>query len=254
VNSQRTATIIVLGLFLLWAWGGLWGDLPLILSGVSRAFDYMGGMWPPDSSILPRLVNPLIETVQMAIAGTSLAAMLAVPLSFLAARNTSPSRSVCVAARGLINFLRGIPTLVWALLFVTMVGLGPLAGVFAITLHCIGTLGKYFSEGLEAITPEVKEILEAMRVDGAHERQVMYYGLLPAVLPLFLGFVLYHLESNIRSATVLGMVGAGGIGLHLTQTIRLFKRHQTLTAILVILGTVLIMDALSWQIRKRVLI
>lgn len=236
-----------------WASWGLGEDLPLILKGLHHAVDYLGGMWPPDFSILPRLAGPLVETIQMAITGTSLATVVAVPLSFLAARNVS-RRSITTPIRGVINFLRAIPTLVWAILFVAIVGLGPLAGVFAITVHCIGTLGKYFSEGLEAISPEVKEILEAMRVDGAHERQVMFYGLLPAVLPLFLGFVLYHLESNIRSATVLGMVGAGGIGLHLTQTIRLFKRHQTLTAILVILGTVLIMDALSWQIRRRFLI
>lgn len=253
MNSQRTATI-VLGLFLLWAWSGLTGDLPLMLSGVSRAIDYMGGMWPPDAEILPRLASPLVETVQMAIAGTSLATVVAVPLSFFAARNTSPSGAVCAAARGFINFLRGIPTLVWALLFVTMVGLGPLAGVFAITLHCIGTLGKYFSEAVEAISPETQEVLEAMHVDGATPTQATVHGIVPAVTPLFLGFILYHLESNIRSATVLGMVGAGGIGLYLTQTIRLFKRHQTLTAILVILCTVLVMDALSWQIRRRFLL
>lgn len=236
-----------------WASWGLGRDLPLILKGLHHAVDYVGGMWPPDFGILPKLIRPLIETIQMAITGTSLATLVAVPLSFLAARNVAP-RSVTTPTRAAINFLRAIPTLVWAILFVAVVGLGPLAGVFAITLHCIGTLGKYFSEAVEAISPEIQEILEAMSVDGATQVQIIIYGLVPAVAPLFLSFILYHLESNIRSATVLGMVGAGGIGLHLTQTIRLFKRHQTLTAILVILSMVLVMDALSWQIRRRFLL
>jgi len=151
----------------------------------------------------------------------------------------------------MINLLRAIPTLLWAILFVSFVGLGPLAGVFAITCHCIGTLGKLFSEAIESLDPNTRELVEAMRVDGANERQIIWHGLIPSLAPLFASYILYYFEANVRSATVLGLVGAGGIGLVLTQTIRLFKRHETLTVLLVILGTVIIIDSISRQIRRR---
>lgn len=244
-------TIIVI--IFLWAASGLITDLPRIISGVPHAVDYIGGMWPPDLSILPELVVPLIETIQIAIIGTVVAALVAVPISFLAASNTAPNIVVYIGSKGVINFLRAIPTFLWAILFVSLVGLGPLAGVFAITCHCIGTLGKYFSEAIETVGPNVKTVLESMRTEGASEIQVIQYGLLPALAPLFSSYILYYLEGNIRAATVLGLVGAGGIGLYLTQTIRLFKRHETLTIILVILAVVISVDAMSRQVRKRFL-
>jgi len=232
---------------------GLIGDLPRIISGVPHAVDYIKGMWPPDLDILPELWKPLIETIQIAIVGTALAATLSIPLSFLAASNTTPNMTTYIGAKGIINFLRAIPTLLWAILFVSLVGLGPLAGVFAITCHSIGALGKYMSEAVESVGPNVKEILESMRTEGANELQAIRDGLFPSVLPLFTSYILYYLEGNIRAATVLGLVGAGGIGLYLTQTIRLFKRHETLTVVLVILTVVLLVDAMSRQIRKRLI-
>jgi len=242
--------ILLLVVLLLWAVSGLIEDLPRIISGIPRAVDYISRMYPPNLAILGDLIQPLIETIQIAIVGTALASVVAVPLSFVAAGNTAPSTSTYLMVRGLINILRSIPILLWAILFVAMVGLGPLAGVFAITCHSIGALGKYMSEGIEATVPTLKEILESMRTEGASEFQVLRYGMLPPLWPLFAGYILYYLEGNIRSATVLGMVGAGGIGLYLTQTIRMFKRHETLTVVLVILVVVLLVDALSRVIRK----
>lgn len=249
----RWVQITILLLICFWASTGLMSDLPRIISGVPHAVDYVKGMWPPDLSILPRLVVPLSETIQIAIVGTSLAAVISIPLSFGAARNTAPTNLAYVLSRGIINFLRAIPTLLWAILFVSLVGLGPLAGVFALVCHCTGALGKYFSEAIESIGPSVTDILESMRTEGASEPQVIRYGLFPALAPLFTSYILYYLEGNIRAATVLGLVGAGGIGLYLTQTIRLFKRHETLTIILVILGVVLSVDAISRQVRKRLM-
>lgn len=250
---MKWISIILLILIFLWASSGLMGDLPRIISGVPHAVDYMQGMWPPDLLILPELVVPLIETIQIAIVGTVMAALIAVPLSFLAARNTAPGIAMYIGSKGVINSLRAIPTFLWAILFVSLVGLGPLAGVFAITCHCVGTLGKYFSEAIESIGPGIKEVLESMRTEGANEIQIVQYGLLPALAPLFSSYILYYLEGNIRAATVLGLVGAGGIGLYLTQTIRLFKRHETLTVILVILVVVISVDTMSRQVRKRFL-
>ena len=228
-------------------------DLPRILQGVPHAIDYILGMWPPDPTILPELIHPLIETIQIAVVGTVFAALISVPLSFLAARNTTPNISLYLLSKGGVNFLRSIPTLLWAILFVSFVGLWPLAGVFAIVCHCVGTLGKYFSEAIESIGPNVQEVIESMRTEGASEPQTIRYGLLPALAPLFTSYILYYLESNIRAATVLGLVGAGGIGLYLTQTIRLFKRHETLTVVLVILGVVILVDGMSRLIRSRLI-
>jgi phosphonate transport system permease protein len=245
--------LTLLAIILLWAVSGMITDLPRIISGVPHAVDYLKGMWPPDSSILTDLWKPLLETIQIAVVGTALAAMISIPASFLSARNTAPNLTIYVLVRGTVNTLRAIPTLLWAILFVAMVGLGPLAGVFAITCHSVGALSKYMSEALESVGPNTEEVLESMRTEGASELQVLWYGLLPSVLPLFSSYILYYLEGNIRSATVLGLVGAGGIGLLLTQTVRMFKRHETLTVVLVILGVVLLADAMSRQVRKRLI-
>ena len=248
---MKKIVIITVILLFLWASGGLIGDLGHVLAGIPHAVDYISKMWPPNLSILPELLTPLLETIQIAIVGTTLAAIISIPLSFLAARNTTPTAMTYFGARGIVNFLRAIPTLLWAILFVSLVGLGPLAGVFAIVCHSVGALSKYMSEGIESIGPSVKEVLESMRTEGANETQIIWHGLLPSLSPLFISYILYYLEGNIRAATVLGMVGAGGIGLTLTQNIRLFKRHETLTIVLVILFVVLLVDALSRQVRKR---
>lgn len=247
--------VIVAAVLLVFAWAvsGMMTDLPRIISGVPHIVDYMHGMWPPDLSILTDLWKPLLETIQIAVVGTVLAAIISIPVSFLSAKNTTPNLTTYLLTRGIVNALRAIPTMLWAILFVAMVGLGPLAGVFAIVCHSVGALGKYMSEGIESIGPSVTEVLESMRTEGASEIQTMWYGLLPSVMPLFSSYILYYLEGNIREAAVLGLVGAGGIGLMLTQTIRLFKRHQTLTVVLVILLVVLLADALSRQVRKRLI-
>lgn len=222
-----------------------------IMPGLPFILDYLHGMVPPDWSILPELWEPWVETLRMAIVSIMLSSLISLPFSFLAAKATTPHLSVYLVARGIINFLRAMPTLLWAILFVAMVGLGPLAGVFALTSHCIGALGKYFSEAIEATIPSVADVMEAMQMDGASRRQAVYYGLLPELAPLFASYILYYFEWALRVGTVMGLVGAGGLGLYLTMTVRLFKRRETLAAILVILSTVTIVDALSFFVRSR---
>lgn len=254
IRSQQVI-VVISALIFLWACSGPAGYWRRVLRGIPFAVDYVLGMWPPDTSILPFLVDPLIETIQMGIVATVLSTVISVPLSFLAARETSPNIVLYAAGRSLINFLRAMPSLAWAILFVAMVGLGPLAGIFALTCHCVGALGKYFSEAIEAIitTQATKECLEAMRVDGANEWQVLYYGLLPAVMPIFLSYIFTYFEWSIRVGTIMGLVGAGGIGLYLSQTIGLFRRQQTATIILLILGTVMVIDRASRIVRSRFL-
>lgn len=249
-TAERWLAGAALGLLLAW---GVWGaahDVPRIVAGIPYVVDYVRGMFPPDVSVLPDLVGPLGETLQMAVAATFFSAMLALPLSLLAARNTAPGPTVYFLVRTCIGLLRAIPTFLWAILFVAFVGLGPLAGLLALTCHCVGALGKYFAEALEAIGPKMQEVLEAMRLDGANEVQVVRYGLFPAAAPLLVGYILYYFEYNVRVGTVLGLVGAGGLGLQLLMAVRLFRRQETLTIILVILMAVLLVDRVSWLIRR----
>jgi len=251
--SRRGWIALAGAVVFLWAIRAPAAQLPRVVAGIPFILDYLQGMWPPNLRVLPRLAAPLQETVQMAVTGICLSSAIAVPLSFLAARDTSPSSAVYTAIRGVITFARAVPTLLWAILFVSMVGLGPLAGAFALTVHCIGSLGKYFSESIEAMYPRVTEVLEAMRVDGATRAQALLYGLVPAIAPLFLSYIVYYFEWAIRTGTVLGLVGAGGLGLQLTMTIRLFKRQETMTIVLLILSMAALADLASRAVRRAVL-
>lgn len=245
------AWTVLLTVALLFAFCNVAGDLPQIVAGFPHAKRYITEMFPPDWSVLPHLYKPLLETIRMGVVSIILSSVIAVPVSFLAARSTTPHLAVYILARAVINVCRGLPTMVWALLCVAMLGLGPLPGIVALTVHCVGTLGKYFSEAIETTAPVIREAMDAMRVNGANELQVFYYGLLREVAPLFAGYILYYFEWALRVGATLGLVGAGGLGLQLTMTIRLFKRQQTLAIVLVILTMVTLVDLGSWQIRKR---
>jgi len=251
-TDRQIAVAVLVSVVFLWAFAGSAGDLVTALQGLPYLLDYLQGMWPPDWCVLPELVEPLGETLQSAIVGVSLAAAISVPFSFLAARNTSPL-VVYWVSRSIIAVLRGLPTLLWAIMFVSMVGLGPLAGVFAITCHCVGTFGKLFSEAIESVGPRVRETMEAMSIDGATTRQIIAYGLFPEVWPFFVNFIAYYFEWGVRVGTILGLVGAGGIGLRLTMSIRLFKRQETSAIILVILAMVISIDQFSRRVREKLL-
>ena len=236
-----------------WSATGVGGGFLEAVNGLPCVIDYVSGMWPPDLRILPSLVSPLIETIQMGFLGVIMASVISAPLSFLAARETSLCNVTYILSKLIINVCRSIPTLLWAILFVTMVGLGPSAGVFALTVHCVGALGKYFHEGIESIYPRVRDMLDAMEVDGASRTMAFILGLVPAVSPLFLSYIIYYMEWSVRVGTILGLVGAGGLGLRLTMSIRMFRRQETCTIILAIFVMVMIIDALSRAARKSLL-
>jgi len=146
-----------------------------------------------------------------------------------------------------------MPALVWAMMFVSLAGLGPLAGIFGIMCHTTGTLGKMFLECTEVTEPRIKDVLEAMQIDGATKWQLIRWALIPEVLPLFTSYILYRLEVAIRASTILGMVGAGGLGMELTAAIKMFRRKETLAIILVILALVTIVDSFSGRLREYIL-
>jgi len=240
--------LLVIGV-LLWSVSRLLLDWPRITP--SYFLEFVVGMWPPDLSVLPGLVGPLGETLQIALVAIVLAAVISVPMGFLGARNTSPHPLLFLGARTIIAVSRAIPTLLWAILLVILIGLGPFTGTVSLIIHCVGTLGKHFYEAIEAMGPNMKEVLEAMRVDGSNELQVAGYGTWPMLAPLFTGYILARMDANIRASTILGVVGAGGIGLQLTTSIRMFRGHETLTIILAICILVIGADLLSQAIRSR---
>jgi len=247
---RHIAIMLTIVAIYIWAIEGSNTNPVTFFQGIPFMADYVVRMFPPDLSITGRLLVKAGDTLQMAIMGTTFGAALALPLSFLAARNVMPYRPVYQTTRTLFDACRGINEIVWALLFVSMVGLGPFPGVLALTVHLLGALGKYFSETIESVNQELVTIVAST---GANRIQTIYYGILPQVRPLFVGYTFYYLEHSFRAATVLGLVGAGGIGIELMTSIRLFKNQEVLTTLLVMVLTVTAMDRLSAFIRMRLI-
>ena len=214
--------------------------LPTMAGWVREAF-------PPSTEGLATLVVRAAETVAIAVVGTALAAVLAVPLCVLAARSTTPSGWVRLPVRLFLNGLRGVDAFVFALLFVAAVGLGPFAGVLGIALHTCGSMGKLFSESIEALPTGP---LEAAELTGAGRLRTSSYTLLPDVLPSISGIGLYLLEFNIRASTVLGVVGAGGIGQELKNAVDLLAFDRLATVLVVVLVMVTAVDQLSARLRR----
>lgn len=191
----------------------------------------------------------LLETLLMAVLGTFTAAFVALPLAFLAARNFTPSGPVRFFVRRLFDFVRGIDMLIWSLIFIRSFGLGPLTGALAIAFTDTGTLGKLFSEALENID---RRQVEGVNATGASKLQSYRFGVIPQILPIFISQGFYYLESNTRSATVIGALGAGGIGLMLVETIKTSRDWEnTLYIIILTVLLVIVMDALSTRLRRR---
>lgn len=218
-----------------------------LIQGTEAMVTLVGKFFPPDFARWWSYLQATIETIAMGIWGTLLAVIVAIPLSILASENVCPSWMV-FAVRRLLDAMRAINELVFALIFIVAVGLGPFAGVLALFIHTAGTLGKLFSEAIEAIDPGP---VEGIRATGATKIQEVIFGVIPQVIPLWTSFTLYRFESNVRSAAVLGIVGAGGIGVTLYQNFRAFN-YQNVCAILIILVvTVGLIDTISARIRNR---
>jgi phosphonate transport system permease protein len=215
--------------------------------GAPWMWDFVRRMVPPDLAVLPSALAGVVGTVEIAFLGTALAAALAIPLGFLSAKNVAPA-AVYYAMRSVLNFLRSIDTLVYALLFVAAVGLGPFPGMLAVVAYTTTSLAKLYSETIEGIDPGP---VDAIRATGATRLQVLRFGVLPQVLPLFLSYVLYRFESNVRAATVLGFVGAGGIGLYLQTYLRMIDYPAASTVLLVTVVMVMAVDFASARIRAH---
>ena len=243
---RRAALFVGLVIFgwLLWDTGA---DPVRFARGVPWMLEFVRRMLPPDVQVLPSALAGALITVEIALLGTAVAATLALPLGFVSARNVAPPR-VFYPARAVLNLFRSVDTLVYALIFVAAVGLGPFPGVLAVVAYTTTSLAKLYSEAIEGIDPGP---VDAVTATGATRLQILRYGVLPQVLPLFLSYVLYRLETNIRAATVLGFVGAGGIGFYLQTYLRMIDYPAASTALLVTIVMVMAIDALSSRLRAR---
>jgi phosphonate transport system permease protein len=250
VTPLRTVAIATgLGV-LVWSFAGTGFSPAEIVEGLPNLFDLVGRMLPPDVTILPDLVEPILETVRMAIVATALASVIALPLGFVAARNVTPHPALRAVIRPILNALRTIPELIFALLFVAAVGLGPFAGVMALILGNLGFLGKIYAETLETVDPRPVDAVSGL---GATRGQTAWYAVVPQATPIMASFAIYLLEINFRAATILGVVGAGGIGYELNAAIRLFQ-YQNMAMILITIGVcVAFFDFVSAHLRKRLL-
>lgn len=242
--------IAAAGLGVVW-WAAIGSEVSAgeLVKGLPWIADFLGRMLPPNWEFMQKLVRPAIETVQIAIWGTLLAIVLAIPVCFLAARNISPNLVVFHAMRQVLNIARGINEIILALIFVAAVGLGPFPGVLALALHGAGMLGKFFAESIEDID---QGPIEALRSTGAGPIQIIIFGVIPQVITSWIAVVLYRFETNLRQATVLGMVGAGGIGFELVGSMKLFQYQDTATCILVIVVMVMAADYISSKLRAWV--
>ena len=218
-----------------------------LVEGLPFMLDFLRRMLPPDWSVAGHALSGAVQTVEIALVGTAVAAALALPLGFAAARNAAPGW-LFWGARLVLNAFRAIDTLVYALFFVAAVGLGPFPGVLAVVAYTTTVLAKLYSEAIEAIDPGP---VEAVRATGAPPVLVLRWGVLPQLLPQFLSFVLYRFETNIRAAAVLGFVGAGGIGFYIQTYLRMLNYPAASTALLALIALVMIVDFASSRLRAR---
>ena len=230
----------------------LWATELFNSSRISEGLPAIGVLFsemiPPDFSRWEQWIQPMIDTIAMSVAGTTLAVVLSVPIAFLAARNTTPNVYVYQIARLVLNFFRAIPELIMGIIFVAAVGFGLLPGVLALGLHSVGMVGKFFAESIEHAHPAP---IEAAQASGASSLQVITHGVMPQVFPQFADVTMYRWEYNFRASTVMGMVGAGGIGTELVGSLRLIDYPQVAAILIVILVAVTIVDGLSGLLRRK---
>jgi len=225
-------------------------SLSELASGIPEMGKFFAKMFPPDWSYFRVVLKPMIETVQMAILGTTFGALLALPIAFLAASNVTKLRLLRAPARFALNLSRTVPDLLFAALFATVFGYGPLAGTLALTFFSFGILSKWAYEAIETVD---NGPMEAMTAVGANRLQWIHYGIVSQVTGQFIGFAMYMFEINIRAAAILGFVGAGGIGIYLNRTLGMFRYDQTLLIILFTLAIVLVIDSASSRMRGKLI-
>jgi phosphonate transport system permease protein len=232
---------------LTWSWRGAEMAPGHLIRDAGNMATLAGDFFPPDFKDWRLYLEEMLVTFHIAVWGTLLAIFCAIPLGLLSAENIAPWW-IRHPVRRLMDALRSINEMVFAMIFVAAVGLGPFPGVLALFVHTTGVLAKLFAEAVEAIDPGP---VEGVRATGASALQEIIFGVIPQVMPLWISYALYRFESNVRSATVVGMVGAGGIGVILWESVRGFQFPQTGAMMIAIIITVSLLDMASQAVRKR---
>jgi len=226
-------------------------DIPHFISSIGKMLHFAGQMFvSPDWGYVPRLLEKMLETIEITFLATAIALVISLPLGVLAARNATPHPVIYRVTRDLLSMMRALPELVWALVFVSAVGLGPLPGVMALAFVTVGFMSKFFAEAIEVVD---EKAVEGVRAHGAGWLQVRLFAMLPQALPDFVGTVMYILDHNLRAAAILGMVGAGGIGYELVMSMRLFQYNHLLLLALSIYLVVTVLDRSSDYLRSRII-
>ena len=224
-----------------------------MMRGAGRLFDIVGMMFPPTAGTFDRFLfylNALGQTLSIAFLGTLLPAIFALPMAFIAAKNVVANSILHILSRRVLDTVRSVDTLIWALIWINVVGLGPFAGALAIACADFGSFGKLMSEAIETVD---RKAVEGVLSTGGTRLQAIRFGIIPQVLPVFASQVLYFFESNTRSATIIGIVGAGGIGLHLSEQISVLEWQQVSFLILMVLVTVAVIDQISHRLRAAIM-
>jgi phosphonate transport system permease protein len=261
----RAYTLLLVALIVgvyIWGLNGTDARPSELVEGIPNIVNFILRLMPPALEIeqkvlpivgaipFPTILTAIVETLQMAIIGTSISIVLSVPFGLLAARNITPNSVFYQATRLILNVIRAIPELIWALIFVAAVGLGPFGGVLALGVGSIGSLSKLYAESIEAIDPQ--QVL-ALRATGANPLQVFIYSVVPQALPVTASYSLLSFESNVRAATILGLVGAGGVGFVLQKYMALFQYHRLTGAVILLAITVTVIDRTSAYLRKKMI-
>lgn len=243
------ALFLTASALLLWSFRGSEFSFGQFWRGIPRLVHFFGRMAPPDWSVWDVLLAASVETLQTTIAGTFLGALFAYPLGVLAASNWTPAW-VHLPVKALMAFIRSIPLLLLALLFVSAVGLGPFPGALALAAHSVGVLGRFVAEEIEATDPRP---LLALRGTGASSIQIIQHGLIPQVLPQMVAHLAIRFEMNLRDSAILGLVGAGGLGFYVFLYVKQFQWQKSGVLVLAIIALVFAGEFAAWQVRKRLM-
>lgn len=252
-DLERIDYIVLFGVGLFGLWSFFWvGATPWrFAAGVPDMVDFSLNLFPPNVGYLASdLPGPIIETVAIAAASTFIAVFISIPIAFGAARNITPAKPVYVLCRGIISLTRTIHEIIWALIFVVAIGLGAFAGTLGLAFHAIGFMGKLVAEEIEDIDPGQIEALEST---GASRVEVLRYAVVPQILPAFIGLALYRWDINLRSSVIVGIVGAGGIGYHLQQSMSMFNYQNVAAILLAIFVLVGLAEWFSSWVRHRII-
>lgn len=231
------------------SWRLLSVNYSFLATAPRELMDLLERMYPPNVGYTGEIVRPLIETIHIAVLGTVLAIVLSVPVALLGAENTAPNRVGYAVGKFVISFTRSVNVIIWALIFVIVMGPGALAGVLAVGVRSIGFCSKLLAEAIEEID---RGQVEAIRATGANSIDAAIYGIVPQIKPAFVGITTYRWDINVRASTIIGFVGAGGIGVQLTTSINFFQWQNVLTILLAILGIVIFSEVTSAYLRRKV--